>query len=240
MTAAAASPPIGADCPPRRARGRPPRRRRHGRGWAGGLPLVMSWVGRTRRGGRQRLGGSASGRRCACSPPRRSGVRPPNAMAGAVAVELVHNFSLVHDEIQDRDAERHHRPTIWRIVGEAQAINVGDYLLTRALRALSESEAPSERRVAALDALLAATDDMIGGQWNDLSFEPRGDVLDRGLPGDGGGEDGSAHRGAAADGRHPERGARRSRATASATGGARSGWRSRCGTTFSASGAIPP
>ena len=97
-------------------------------------------------------------------------------MPGAVAVELVHNFSLVHDEIQDRDAERHHRPTIWRIVGEAQAINVGDFLLTRALRALSESDAPSERRVAALDALLTATDDMIGGQWNDLSFEPRGDV----------------------------------------------------------------
>ena len=99
-----------------------------------------------------------------------------DAMPGAVAVELVHNFSLVHDEIQDRDAERHHRPTIWRIVGEAQAINVGDFLLTRALRALAESDAPSERRVAALDALLAATDDMIGGQWNDLSFEPRRDV----------------------------------------------------------------
>ncbi len=98
------------------------------------------------------------------------------AMPGAVAVELVHNFSLVHDEIQDRDAERHHRPTIWRIVGEAQAINVGDFLLVRALRALAESDAPGDRRIAALDALLAATNDMIGGQWNDLSFEPRGDV----------------------------------------------------------------
>ncbi len=107
-----------------------------------------------------------------------------SAMPGAVAVELVHNFSLVHDEIQDRDAERHHRPTIWRIVGEAQAINVGNFLLTRALLALTESDAPSltesdapsAQRVAALDALLMATDDMIGGQWNDLSFEPRTDV----------------------------------------------------------------
>lgn len=98
------------------------------------------------------------------------------AMPGAVAVELVHNFSLVHDEIQDRDAERHHRPTIWRIVGEAQAINVGDFLLTHALRALSESATPPERSLAALNALLTATDDMIGGQWSDLSFETRGDV----------------------------------------------------------------
>ena len=98
------------------------------------------------------------------------------AMPGAVAVELTHNFSLVHDEIQDRDAERHHRPTIWRLTGEAQAINVGDFLFTRALRALSEADAPAERRVAATEALLAAIEDMIGGQWADLAFEPRGDV----------------------------------------------------------------
>ena len=57
-----------------------------------------------------------------------------------------------------------------------QAINVGDFLFTRALRALSGAGAPPERRVAALDALLAAIEDMIGGQWADLSFEPRGDV----------------------------------------------------------------
>lgn len=98
------------------------------------------------------------------------------AMPGAVAVELTHNFSLVHDEIQDRDAERHHRPTVWRLAGEAQAINVGDFLFTRALRALGGADAPPERRVAAIDALLAAIEDMIGGQWADLSFEPRGDV----------------------------------------------------------------
>ena len=104
------------------------------------------------------------------------GATATEAMPGAVAVELVHNFSLVHDEIQDRDGERHHRPTIWRIVGEAQAINVGDFLFTRALRALAEAGLPSERRVAALEALLTATDDMIGGQWADLTFEERGDV----------------------------------------------------------------
>src|SRR5438067_462185 len=49
-------------------------------------------------------------------------------MPGAVAVELVHNFSLVHDEVQDHDAERHHRPTLWALIGGAQAINAGNYL----------------------------------------------------------------------------------------------------------------
>lgn len=52
-----------------------------------------------------------------------------DAMPGAVAVELVHNFSLVHDEVQDHDAERHHRPTLWARLGEAQSINVGDLVL---------------------------------------------------------------------------------------------------------------
>ena len=99
-----------------------------------------------------------------------------SVLPGAVAVELVHNFSLVHDEIQDRDEERHHRPTIWTLVGEAQAINVGDYLCSRATQVLLEADAPSERRVEALGVLQRAIADMIGGQWADLSFEARDDV----------------------------------------------------------------
>ncbi|MDP3793857.1 MAG: polyprenyl synthetase family protein, partial [Candidatus Uhrbacteria bacterium] len=41
------------------------------------------------------------------------------ALPAAAALELVHNFSLVHDDIQDRDAERRHRPTVWAVWGEA-------------------------------------------------------------------------------------------------------------------------
>src|SRR3990172_5696260 len=52
------------------------------------------------------------------------------ALPAAAAVELVHNFSLVHDDIQDRDVERRHRPSVWAVWGEAQAINAGDALLT--------------------------------------------------------------------------------------------------------------
>lgn len=101
---------------------------------------------------------------------------PEVALPGAVAVELVHNFSLVHDEIQDRDATRHGRPTLYAIHGDAQAINAGDFIYSRAIRALVEAEVPADRRVAALAALQAAIERMIDGQWHDLTFEARSDV----------------------------------------------------------------
>jgi len=52
------------------------------------------------------------------------------ALPGAAAVELGHNFSLVHDDIEDGDRERRHRATLWAIHGIAQAINAGDMLFT--------------------------------------------------------------------------------------------------------------
>ncbi len=52
------------------------------------------------------------------------------ALPGAAAVELGHNFSLVHDDIEDRDVERRHRPTLWTVHGVAQAINTGDTLFS--------------------------------------------------------------------------------------------------------------
>ena len=63
------------------------------------------------------------------------------ALPGAAAVELGHNFSLVHDDIEDRDVERRHRATLWKVWGIPQAINTGDTLFTLsriALHRLSE------------------------------------------------------------------------------------------------------
>ena len=68
------------------------------------------------------------------------------ALPAAAAVELVHSFSLVHDDIQDRDRERHHRPAVWTVWGEAQAINAGDALLALARLALDDSALPADRR----------------------------------------------------------------------------------------------
>jgi geranylgeranyl diphosphate synthase type I len=91
------------------------------------------------------------------------------ALPGAVAVEFVHNFSLVHDDIQDRDVLRHGRPTAWQLIGEAQAINLGNFLYTRGLKHLAESQAPGAPQ--ALTLLFDAVERMVGGQWADLDFE---------------------------------------------------------------------
>jgi geranylgeranyl diphosphate synthase type I len=58
------------------------------------------------------------------------------ALPGAAAVELGHNFSLVHDDIEDGDRERRHRPTLWAIHGVPQAINAGDMLFSLSRKAL--------------------------------------------------------------------------------------------------------
>jgi geranylgeranyl diphosphate synthase type I len=59
-----------------------------------------------------------------------------SALPGAAAVELGHNFSLVHDDIEDGDTERRHRPTLWAIQGIPQAINAGDMLFALSRKAL--------------------------------------------------------------------------------------------------------
>ena len=58
------------------------------------------------------------------------------ALPGAAAVELGHNFSLVHDDIEDGDHERRHRPTVWALHGVPQAINTGDMLFSLSRMAL--------------------------------------------------------------------------------------------------------
>jgi geranylgeranyl diphosphate synthase type I len=93
---------------------------------------------------------------------------------GGVAVELVHNFSLIHDDIIDGDHERHHRPTVWSAYGVGPAIIVGDALENLAHQVLLEaSEATGP---AASAALAEATSAMIAGQADDIAFEHRRDV----------------------------------------------------------------
>ena len=93
------------------------------------------------------------------------------ALPGAVAVELIHNFSLVHDDIVDDDAERRHRATMWKVFGVGDAIIVGDALMGLALEVLLEEPTASRTRAAA--DLTRATMAMIAGQYMDMSFNPR-------------------------------------------------------------------
>lgn len=93
---------------------------------------------------------------------------------GAVAVELVHNFSLVHDDLMDGDVERRHRPTVWALHGAAAAVLVGDAMLALATQVLLD--VGTLDAVEAARVLVEATQSLIRGQHADLAFERRVDV----------------------------------------------------------------
>jgi geranylgeranyl diphosphate synthase type I len=95
---------------------------------------------------------------------------------GAVAIELVHNFSLLHDDVVDGDRERRHRPTVWALYGVGPAIIAGDALLALAQQTIQGADAPPETRAAASIELADATAAMIAGQAQDMAFESRSDV----------------------------------------------------------------
>jgi geranylgeranyl diphosphate synthase type I len=103
-----------------------------------------------------------------------AGAPPAAGVPGAVALELVHNFSLLHDDVIDNDRERRHRPTVWALFGVGDAIITGDALLTLALEVLFDADAPGGARAAA--ALTRATSAMIAGQVLDMAFETCDDV----------------------------------------------------------------
>ncbi|HYI25515.1 MAG TPA: polyprenyl synthetase family protein [Thermomicrobiales bacterium] len=94
----------------------------------------------------------------------------------AAAIELLHNFTLIHDDIQDRSPNRRHRATVWRIWGDAQAINAGDALFAAAQLSLLNIRG-RVRESAAILALLEAfnrvTIEIVRGQVIDLEFEAR-------------------------------------------------------------------
>jgi geranylgeranyl diphosphate synthase, type I len=102
---------------------------------------------------------------------RAAGVAPEQAVPAAVAVELVHNFSLLHDDIMDGDTERRHRPTAWTVFGVGPAILAGDALQSLANDLLLEGPAPQS--VWASRCLAAAVQRLIAGQGADLAFERR-------------------------------------------------------------------
>lgn len=99
---------------------------------------------------------------------------PAPAMAGAVALELVHNFSLIHDDVMDGDRERRHRPTVWALFGQSEAVVAGDALHALATELLLEL--PGTLAAPAALELERATSEMIRGQAEDLAFESRIDV----------------------------------------------------------------
>jgi len=98
-----------------------------------------------------------------------------SGLPAAASLELIHNFSLIHDDVQDGDRERRHQPTVWARWGVPQAINAGDAmfcLATLNLRQLRGNYGDSTV-VAVMEVLQDATREMIEGQYLDVSFETR-------------------------------------------------------------------
>ncbi|MEV5174968.1 family 2 encapsulin nanocompartment cargo protein polyprenyl transferase [Streptomyces flaveolus] len=93
------------------------------------------------------------------------------AVPAAAAVELVHNFTLLHDDVMDRDTTRRHRPTAWTVFGDADAILAGDALQALALRLLAEDAHPAS--VPAAARLAACVVELCEGQHTDTDLERR-------------------------------------------------------------------
>jgi len=101
------------------------------------------------------------------------------ALPAAAAIELVHNYSLIHDDIQDDDRERRHRPTVWSIWGKPQAINAGTamrLLANISLLRLEGCGVPLEKQWRIQHLLDETSLRLIEGQYLDISYENRFDI----------------------------------------------------------------
>ncbi|MCX5194457.1 family 2 encapsulin nanocompartment cargo protein polyprenyl transferase [Streptomyces sp. NBC_00249] len=96
------------------------------------------------------------------------------AVRAAAAVELAHNFTLLHDDVIDKDVRRRGRPTAWTVFGIPDAVITGDAMMALALRLLAEDPHPAS--AAASARLAACVIELCAGQQADCAFEDRPQV----------------------------------------------------------------
>jgi geranylgeranyl diphosphate synthase type I len=99
---------------------------------------------------------------------------PAQAIPLAAGVQLIHDFTLIHDDIEDNSDTRRGRPTLWSLWGLAQGINAGDGMFVIAhlsIHRLSEAGVPAERVLAVLRRFDEVILSVCEGQYLDLSFE---------------------------------------------------------------------
>jgi geranylgeranyl diphosphate synthase type I len=123
-------------------------------------------------GGRVR-GGGGKGVRQALAVLSAEAVGAPaeTAVPGAVGVELVHVFSLVHDDIMDADEQRRHRPTVWKAYGTAAAVLAGDALFALAIESVARAD--DKHGLHPVSHLAGALTELVCGQAQDVEFEAR-------------------------------------------------------------------
>lgn len=136
-------------------------------GWHDEALRPMSEAERRKHGGKRLRGVLAVLAAEAMGAPGRS------AAAAGAAIEFIHNFSLVHDDVEDNDAERRHRPTVWKLWGVPHAINVGSNMQAMvdvAVLRLAHDH-PAESVVQALRVITRAVVLMTEGQFLDMAAE---------------------------------------------------------------------
>lgn len=103
---------------------------------------------------------------------------PGHAAPAAAALELIHNFSLVHDDIQDQGLERRHQPTVWAVWGTERALVAGDAMqaLGDLTTLMAGENVPADTAVRVSKLLTQSYLEMIEGQCRDLQFEQRATI----------------------------------------------------------------
>ncbi|HEY3269134.1 MAG TPA: polyprenyl synthetase family protein [Armatimonadota bacterium] len=139
-------------------------------GWADAEGVALPARQRTRFGGKKMRAVLCA---LACEA---AGGKSRTAIPAAAAVELIQNFSLVHDDIEDGDRERRHRPTVWVQWGLAQAINAGSAMQALVNAAVLRTNAPADTVLDLLSALTCAMVEMTEGQHLDIAYQGRSDV----------------------------------------------------------------
>lgn len=108
-----------------------------------------------------------------------AGGNPQAALPAAAGLELLHNFSLIHDDIEDNSPTRRHRPTAWSLWGAPIALNAGDGMFGLAHAAffeLASRGVPAATILAALQRFVETCLALTEGQYMDMTFETRLDV----------------------------------------------------------------
>lgn len=104
------------------------------------------------------------------------GGKPENLLPAAVAIELIHNFTLIHDDIMDEADLRRGLTTVHKKWGVPRAIIAGDALYSKAFEILSCTKSEPQQLVESLELMSKTCTDICEGQWMDMNFETRKDV----------------------------------------------------------------
>ena len=101
---------------------------------------------------------------------------PEKALYPAAAVEFIHNYSLVHDDIMDMDELRRGRPTVHKVWGINMAILAGDLLFSKAFEAVAKAKVDPDKKARILEVLVKTSNELCEGQALDIEFETRDEV----------------------------------------------------------------